>query len=61
MASGTIRRGKRCAGSGMHGIISLLPGGQMTLRVAAIGGSNRQTVVVAGMAESASHIRMSIR
>lgn len=60
MASGAIRRGESSTGSGVHGIIGLLPGGQMALRVAAIGGSNRQTVVVVDMAEGASHICMSI-
>jgi hypothetical protein len=60
MASGTVRRGKGGAGSGVHGIIGLLPGGQMALRVAAIGRGNRQTVVVVDVAERASHIRMAI-
>jgi len=44
----------------MDGIRGLLPGREMATRVAAIGGSNRQTVVVVEVAECASHIRMSI-
>jgi len=60
MASRTVRRGKSSSGSGVHGIIGLLPVRQMALRVSAIGGSNRQTVVVVDVAEGASHIRMSV-
>jgi len=60
VASGAVGRGKRRAGSGVHGSSRLLPGGQMALRVAAIGRGNRQTVVVVDVAEGASHIRVSI-
>jgi hypothetical protein len=58
MASGTVRRGKSGAGSGMHGIIGLLPSGQMALRVAAIGRRNRQIVVVVDVAQIAGHVGM---
>jgi len=44
----------------MGGIVGLLPGRQMALRVPAIGGGNRQIVVVVDVAEGASHIRVSI-
>lgn len=44
----------------MNGIIRLLPGGQMALRISAIGRCNRQIVIIVDMAERASHIRMTI-
>jgi hypothetical protein len=58
MASGTICRGKSGAGSGVHGIIGLLPSGQMALRVPAIGRGNRQIVVVIEVAQIAGHVGM---
>jgi hypothetical protein len=61
MASGTVRRGKSSSGSGVHGIIGLLPGGQMALRIAAIGWGDRQGIVVVDVAQVASHVRVSIR
>jgi hypothetical protein len=41
VAGGTICRGERGTGSGVHWIIGLLPGGQVALRISAIRGSNR--------------------
>jgi len=43
----------------VHRIIGLLPGGQMALRVAAVGRRNRQIVVVIEVAQIAGHVRMS--
>jgi|HubBroStandDraft_6_1064221.scaffolds.fasta_scaffold460555_1 hypothetical protein len=60
MTSGAVRRGKSGTGSGVHGIIRLLPSREVALRVSAIGRGNRQTVVVVSVAEGASHICMSI-
>ena len=44
----------------MRGIVGLLPGGQVALRIAAVGRSDRQIVIVADMAERARHIGMAI-
>ena len=60
MASGAIRRGKSGAGSGVHRIIRLLPGGQMALRVSAIGRRDRQSVVVVDVARSAGHVGVPV-
>lgn len=60
VASGAIRRGESRAGSGVNRSSRLLPGGQMALRVAAIGRGNRQTVVVVDVAKGASDICMAI-
>jgi len=61
MAGGTVGRGKSGARGGVHGIIGLLPGGQVALRVSAIGGGNRQIVVVVDVAQIAGHVGMPIR
>ena len=60
MASGTIRRGKSGAGSGVNGIVRLLPGREVALRVAAIGRGDRQGIVVVDVAEGAGHVGMPI-
>jgi len=60
VAGRTVRCRKCSAGGGMYGIIGLLPCRQMALRIAAIGGSNRQIIVVVDMAEGAGHIRVAI-
>src|SRR6202040_2123795 len=60
MAGRTVGGGKRGARRGVHGIVRLLPGRQMALRIAAIGCGNRQTVVVVDVAKTASDIRMSV-
>ena len=54
-----IRRGKGCACRRVHGIVRSLPaaavvGIQMTLRVAAVRGTNRQGVIVVDVAVRAS-------
>ena len=51
MTSRTVRRGKSGAGCRVDGIVRLLPGSQMALRIAAIGGGNRQIVIVIDVAE----------
>jgi len=56
MAIGTVGGGKRGPRSGVHRSIRLLPGGQMALRIPAIGRSNRQIVVVVDVAECACHV-----
>ena len=60
VAGGTIRRGKGRARGGMHGIISLLPGRQMALRVPAIRGGDGQIIVIVDMTKSAGHIRVAV-
>ena len=45
----------------MYWIIGLLPGRQVALRIAAIGGCDRQIVVVVDMAERTSDIGVAIR
>ena len=47
-------------GGGMHRIVRLLPGGQMALGIPAIGGSNRQSVVVVDVAGGAGHVGMAV-
>ena len=54
MARGAIRRRERAACSGVGRIIGLLPGGQVTARIPAIGRSNIQAVVVVDVTESAA-------
>jgi len=44
----------------MNGIVRLLPGREVALRVAAIGRGDRQGIVVVNVAEGTSHIRVSI-
>ena len=44
----------------MDGIGGRLPGGQMALRISAIGRRDRQIVVVVDVAERASHIRVAV-
>jgi len=61
VASDAICDRKRGTGSRVGGVIRLLPGCQVALRVAAIRWRNRQIVVVVDMARSAGHIRMAIR
>ena len=58
MAVGAIRRGKSAARGGGHGSRGLLPGGQMALRVAAIGRRDRQIVVVVDVAQRTGHVGM---
>ena len=60
VAGRAVRRCKGRAGGRMYGIVGLLPGVQMALRVSAIGRRNRQIVVVVDMALGASHIGVSI-
>jgi hypothetical protein len=44
----------------VHGIIGLLPGGQMAFRVAAIGRDDRQIIVIVNMTLSAGHIGVAV-
>ena len=59
VASGAVHRSKRGSRSGVNRIVGLLPGGQMALRISAIGWGNRQIVVVIDVARSAGHIGVS--
>ena len=45
----------------MHGVIRLLPRGQVALRVSAIGRRNRKRVVIVDVAQSASDGRVRVR
>lgn len=58
MTCGAIRGGESRAGSGVDRSSRLLPGGQMALRVAAIGWRNGQIVVVVDVAQIAGHVGM---
>ncbi len=49
-----VRGRERSAGRGVHGVIGLLPGGQVALRVTAIGRLNIQRVVATNVALRAS-------
>lgn len=44
----------------MHRIVGLLPGGQMALRISAVGGRNRQRIVVIDVAKIAGHVGMAV-
>ena len=44
----------------MHRIVGLLPGRQVAARIAAIGGSNRQGIIIIDVAQVAGHIGMAI-
>ncbi len=57
----TVRRAKGRAGSRVHGIIRLLPGCQVALRIAAIHRLDRQAVVAVDMAQDALHVGVAIR
>lgn len=59
VAGRTVCRSERRSGSGVHRIIRLLPGGQVTLRIPAIGGGNRQVVIIVDVAGGAGHIRVA--
>jgi len=48
--------GEGDAGSGMYGIVGLLPGREVAAGVAAIGGSNLEIVIVVGMATGAGNV-----
>jgi len=56
-----IGRGKSRSGRGMHGIICLLPGREVTTRIPAIGRRNGQIVVVVDMAGRAGHVGVAVR
>jgi len=60
MASGTVGCGKGGSGSRVDGVVCLLPGGQMALRVAAIGRRDRQGIVVVDVAQIAGHVGVPI-
>jgi len=61
VAGGAIRGSEGRARRGMNWARGLLPGSEMALRIAAIGGSDRQIVVVVDVAERAGHICVAIR
>ena len=52
--------GKGGAGLRMHWIVGLLPGGEMALRVAAIGGGNLQVVVIVDVARGAGYVGVAV-
>jgi hypothetical protein len=60
VAGRTVCRGKGRTCSGMHGIIRILPIGQMALRVSAIGRRDRQIVVVIDVAQIAGHVGVPV-
>src|SRR6516165_10534267 len=60
VTDGTIGGGKRRARRRMHGVIGLLPGGQMTARVSAIICRNLQVVVVIDVTGSTRHVGVSV-
>lgn len=60
VAIGTVRNGKRRAGRGVRGIIRLLPGGQVALRISAIRRRNLKVVVVVDVAGRASHVGVTV-
>jgi len=60
VAGRAVRCSKGRASGRVRGIVGLPPGGQMALRIAAVGRSDRQIVIVVDMAERASHIGMAI-
>jgi len=59
VARRAIGRGERRSGSRVHRIVRPLPCRQMALRISAIGGSNRQIVIVINMAGCAGHVGVS--
>jgi hypothetical protein len=61
VTGGAIRRAKRGAGRGVHGIVRLLPGGQMALRISAICRRDRQIVIVVDVAQIAGHVGVPAR
>ena len=61
VAGGAIR-GRKCRpGCGVHGIVGGLPGGQVALRIAAIGWSDRQRVIIVDVTLRALQIRVTLR
>ena len=60
VAGRTICKREGRARGGVYGIVGLLPGGQMALRVSAIRGGDGQTIVIVDMTKSAGHIRMAV-
>ena len=53
--------GERRARFRVHGIVGLLPGGQVAAGIAAVGGGNLQVVVVIDMAGGTGHVGMAVR
>ena len=60
MASGTVGERKSSTSGWMYRIVGLLPGRQMAAGVPAIGRRDRQRIIVADVAQIASHGRMAI-
>ena len=60
VADGAIGGGKRRARCRMHGVIGLLPGGQMAAGVSAIVCRNLQVVVVIDVTGSTRHVGVSV-
>jgi hypothetical protein len=60
MAGGAVRHCKSRSSRGVHRIIRLLPGCQMAAGIPAIGGRNRQRIVVIEVAQIAGHIGVPV-
>jgi hypothetical protein len=60
VAIGAVGHGKRGTGRRVHGIIGLLPGGEVAAGVAAIRGRDGQVVVVVDVAGSAGNVGMAV-
>ena len=60
VATGTSRHGKNRWRTGMFGIRSLLPGRQVALGVAAIGGRNGQVIVAIDVARGARNVGVTV-
>ena len=60
VTTGASRHGKNRRRPGMFGIRGLLPGGQMALRIAAIGGRDGQVIVAVDVARSARNVGVAV-
>ena len=61
VAGGAIHRRECRPGCGVYGIVGALPGGQMALRIAAVGRGDRQRVIIVDVTLRALQIRMALR
>ena len=60
VAVGTVGSGKAWTGLGVRRIVGLLPSREMATGIAAIGGSDRQVVVIVDMARSARKVGVAV-
>jgi len=60
MATSAIRHRKSRPGGGVHRIICLPPGRQVTLRVPAVGRRDLKAIVAVDVARGTGHVRMAI-